>query len=98
MGEITCDNSIQSEWHHRFSHLHLKSLLDVKKMVKGMPEFNLNHEGVCQGCEAGKNTRGPFPLSETPTTDILQLVHSYLSGMLPVTLFGRILILCNLCG
>jgi len=60
-------------------------------MVTGMRKFNLNHEGVCQGCEAGKHTRGPFPSSETQTTDILQLVHSDLTGMLPVTSLGRYL-------
>ena len=57
-------------------------------MVTGMPEFNLNHEGVCQGCEAGKHTRGAFPSSETQTTNILQLVHSDLLGMLPMTSLG----------
>jgi len=57
-------------------------------MVTGMPEFNMNHEGVCQGCAAGKLTRGPFPSSESQTFNILHLVHSNLSGMLPVTSLG----------
>ena len=62
--------------------------LGVRKMVSGMPEFNMNREGVCQGCVVGKLTRGPFPSSESQTTDILQLVHSDLFGMLPVTSLG----------
>ena len=57
-------------------------------MVTGMLEFNMDHEGVCQGCATGKLTKGPFPFSESKTTDILQLVHSELFGMLPVTLLG----------
>eukprot|EP00253_Pinus_taeda_P010706 PITA_10706 len=69
---MTCDPSLQSKlWHRRFAHLHFKALPDVRKMVTCMPEFNLNHEGVYQGCEAVKHTRGPFPSSETQTTDIL---------------------------
>jgi len=84
-GAMTCNTSLQSElWHRIFSHLHYKVLLDVRKMVTSMPEFNLNHEGVCQGCVAGKHTRGPFPSSKSQTTSILQLVHSDLLGMLPV--------------
>eukprot|EP00253_Pinus_taeda_P016183 PITA_16183 len=86
LGAMICDTSLQSElWHRRFAHLHFKALPDVRKMVTGMPKFNLNHEGVCQGCETGKHTRGAFPASETQTTDILQLIHSDLSGMFPVT-------------
>ena len=54
----------------------------------GMLEFSNNHEGVCQGCAVGKHTRGPFPSSVTKTSDVLQLVHSDLFGMLPVTSLG----------
>jgi len=47
-------------------------------------------EGVCKGCAEEYNiTRGPsFPSSVTKTSEILQLVHSDLSGMLPVTSLG----------
>ena len=53
-----------------------------------MPEFKNDHEGVCQGCVEGKHTRGPFPSSVTKTSDVLQLIHYDLSGMLPVTSLG----------
>ena len=53
-----------------------------------MPEFSNNHEGVCQGCAKGKHIRGPFPSSFTKTSDVLQLIHSDLPGMLPVTSLG----------
>jgi len=86
---MTCDTSFQSElWHRRFAHLHFKALPNVRKMVTGMPEFNLDNEGVRQGCEAGKHTKGPFPSSETQATDNLQMVHSDLSSMLLVTPLG----------
>ena len=53
-----------------------------------MPKFHNDHEGICQGCAEGKNTRGPFPSSVTKISDVLQLIHSDLSGMLPVTSLG----------
>lgn len=89
MGEMTCDTSLQSKlWPQRFSHLHFKALLDVRNMVTCILEFKLDHEDVCQGCEVGKHTRGPFPSSESQTTDIVQLVHSDLLGMFLVTSLG----------
>ena len=53
-----------------------------------MPEFKVDQEGVCQGCAEGKHTRGPFPSSYSNTTDILQLIHFDVSGMLRVTSLG----------
>eukprot|EP00253_Pinus_taeda_P027444 PITA_27444 len=89
LGATSCDTSLQSElWHWRFAHLHYKALPDAMKMVTGMPEFKIEHEGVCQGCVEGKHTRGPFPSCDSKTTNILQLVHSDLSGMLLVTSLG----------
>jgi len=45
-------------------------------MVTGMPEFQVEKEGACLGCVEGKLERGPFPSSQSKTSDILQLVHS----------------------
>ena len=45
-------------------------------MVTGMPEFQVEKEGVCPGCAEGKLKRGPFPSSQSKTSDILQLVYS----------------------
>ncbi len=56
--------------------LHYKALLGVRQMVTGMPEFRVEKEGVCLGCAEGKLKRGPFPSSQSKTSDILQLVHS----------------------
>lgn len=89
MGALLSDTSLQSElWHYRFAQLHYKALLEVRNMVTGMLDFNMNHEGVCQGCAIQKHTRGPFPSSEHKTIDILRLVHSDVSGMFPLTLLG----------
>lgn len=97
LGALANDTFLQSElWHRRFAHLHYKALPRVRKMVTGMLEFNMNHEGVCQGCATGKHTKGPFPSSESKTTDILQLFHSDLVWYVACNIVGRILILCNL--
>lgn len=60
-------------------------------MVTGMPEFGLEQKGVCPGCAEGKLKRGPFPSSQSKTFDILRLVHSDLSGMMPMNSLGRYL-------
>ena len=44
-------------------------------MVTKMLEFRVEKEGVCPGCAEGKLKRGPFPSSQSKTSDILQLVH-----------------------
>ena len=86
---MTCDTIRQTELcHRRFGHLHYKALPEARKVVTGMPEFPNNHEGVCKGCVEGKHTRGPLPSSVTKTSDVLELIHSDLFGMLPVTSLG----------
>ena len=89
LGVMSCDTSLQSElWHRRFAHLHYKALPNVRQMVTGMPEFQVEQEGVCPRCAEGKLKRGPFPSSQSKTSDILQLVHSNISGMMPVNSLG----------
>eukprot|EP00253_Pinus_taeda_P032103 PITA_32103 len=81
LGALSCDTSLQFElWHRRFAHLHYKALPDARKTATSMPEFKIEHESLCQRCVEGKHTREPFPSSDSKTTDILQLVHSNLSG------------------
>ena len=67
---------------------HYKALPDVRQMVIGMPEFKVEHEGVCPRCAKGKLTRGPFPSSNSKTTDILQLIYSNISSMILVYSLG----------
>jgi len=56
---MSCDTSLQFElWQRRFAHLCYKALPNARKMVTGMPEFKVEHEGVCQGCVEGKQRRG----------------------------------------
>lgn len=57
-------------------------------MVTGMPTFKAKHEGACPGCAEGNLTRGPFPPSNIKTTNILQLIQSDISGVMPVNSLG----------
>ena len=38
-------------WHKRFAHLHYKALPHVRKMVSGILEISLDHEGVFLVCK-----------------------------------------------
>ena len=37
-------------WHRRLSHVNYKALPIVRKVVTGLPEIQVNHEGFCKGC------------------------------------------------
>ena len=71
-------------WHRRLAHLHYRALPFLKKVVTGLPEFEMQHDGVCRGCALGKNVKKPFPNSETRAEGILDLVHSDLCGLMSV--------------
>jgi len=66
----------------------IKALPNARQMMIGMPKFQVEQEGVCPGCAKGKLKRGPFPSSQSKTSEILQLVHSDISGMMPVNSLG----------
>ena len=49
-------------------------------MVTGMPEVSPKHEGICKGCALGKNTKKSFPISNSRSKGILDLIHSDICG------------------
>ena len=57
-------------------------------MVTGMLEFQVEKEGVCPGCAEENLKRGPFPSSQRKTSNMLQLVHLDISGMMPMNSLG----------
>lgn len=76
-------------WHRRFAHLHYKALPGLRKMVTGMPDLQVEHDGVCRGCALGKNAKGSFPNSDKRSKGILDPVHSDSCGpMLVPSLSG----------
>ena len=52
-------------WHRRLAHVHYRALPIVSKVVEGLPEFQVKHDGVCKGCAKGKNTNKTFPSKES---------------------------------
>ena len=48
-------------WHRRLAHINYKALPYICKVVTGLPELKVDHEGVCNGCAQGKNIKNPFP-------------------------------------
>ena len=48
----------------------------MSKVVTGLPETQIDHEGVSKGCAQWKNTKNPFPSSNNKAKGILDIVHS----------------------
>jgi hypothetical protein len=83
--DLSHDTIILSElWHRGLAHLHYRALLALRKMVTGLPEIQIHHEGVCKGCALGKNVKGSFPSSDNRSKEILDLIHSYVCGPMTV--------------
>jgi hypothetical protein len=52
-------------WHRRLAHINYKALPYICKAVTGLPEFKIDHEGMCNECAQGKNIKNPFPRETT---------------------------------
>ena len=72
-------------WHRRLAHINYKALPHVNKVVTGLLDLKINHEGICKGCAKGKNIKNPFPKSETKTKGTLELIHSDVCGPMSST-------------
>jgi hypothetical protein len=72
-------------WNRIIAHINYKSLPYVSKVVTGLPEFKVDHEGVCKGCAQGKNIKNPFLKSDSKIEGILEIIHSDVCGTIPST-------------
>jgi transposase InsO family protein len=72
-------------WHRILAHINYKALPYVRKVVTGLPEFKVDHEGVCNGCSQGKNIKNPFPERDIKAEGFLEIIHSYVCGPIPST-------------
>jgi hypothetical protein len=72
-------------WHRRFSHLHYKALMVVRKMVTGLPEIQAELDGVRKGCAQGKNVKHSFPNCDSRDKRSLDIVHSDVCGSMSET-------------
>lgn len=71
-------------FHRRFGHPHTQILLHLLKHV---PSINLSNKSIkqvlkyiCEACQLGKNHKLYFLTTETKTSQILELIHTYLWG------------------
>jgi hypothetical protein len=72
-------------WHRRLAHINYKTLPYVSKAVTCLPDFKVDHEGVCKGCAQGKNIKNPFSKSDSKAEGVLELIHSDVCGPMPST-------------
>ena len=72
-------------WHRILSHINYKALPYVSKTVTGLPEFKVDHEGVCNECAQGKNIKNPFPKRDNKAEGVIELIHSDVCGPIPST-------------
>ena len=49
-------------------------------MVIGMPKVSPKHNGICKGCDLGRNTKKSFSRSKNRSKGILDLIHSDICG------------------
>jgi hypothetical protein len=76
--------SLSELWHRRLAHLHYRALPALGKMVTGLPEIHIEHDGVCRDCALGKNVEGSFSSSDNISKGILDLIHTNVCG--PMTI------------
>ena len=81
-------------WHRRMGHAGYENLA---KMVQGnlvkevgvtSSAFRALKTSVCEPCIMGKQTRLPFPESDSVSTEPLELVHMHVCGRMPVASKG----------
>jgi hypothetical protein len=75
-------------WHRRYPHINYQALPFLKKMVEGIPKLQSTHEGIYKGCSLGKNIKKPFPSSKNKSKELLDMIHSYVCGPMPVKYLG----------
>jgi transposase InsO family protein len=78
-------------WHRRLAHLHYRALPALGKMVTGLPEIHIEHDGICRGCALGKNVKGSFPSNDSRSKGILDLIHTNVCGPMFVASLSRCL-------
>jgi hypothetical protein len=60
-------------------------------MVTGLPELQVERDGICRGCALGMNAKGSFPSNDKRFRGILDLVHSNVCGPMTVASLGGFL-------
>jgi transposase InsO family protein len=84
-------NSVSSSelWHRRLAHINYRALLILGKMVTGLPDIQVERDGVCKGCAFGKNVKGSFTSSDNRSKGILDIIQSDLCRQMTVPSLGN---------
>lgn len=56
-----------------------------------VPKFQLKNDGVCKGCDLGKNIKKYFPNSDNRSKGALDLILSYVCGIMPIKSLGGLM-------
>ena len=71
--------------HRRLAHVNYKALPIMTKVVTCLPKIQINYEGVCKEYDQGKDTKNPFPRSNSKEKGVLEIVHSDVCGPMSTT-------------
>jgi hypothetical protein len=84
-------NSVSSSelWHRRLAHINYRALPVLRKMVTGLPDIHVEHDGVCKCCALGKNVKGSFTSKDSKSKGILDIIHSDVCGQMTVPSLGN---------
>ena len=54
-------------WHKKLSHLNFKTMnfLVKRELVRGLPQMEFTHEGLCEACQKGKSKKAPHKSTNT---------------------------------
>ena len=74
---------------HKTCSCTLESITNCEQGGDMLMRYQINHEGVCKGCAQGKNTKNPFPSSDSKAKWILNIVHLDICGPMKTTSLSR---------
>ena len=72
-------------WHYRLGHTNLQAIktLQSNNMVIGLLKERFTTIDLCEGCLFGKMPQHPFPIRQSKSKSLLQLVHNDICGPFP---------------
>ena len=83
LAQVNCGKVHIHETNKILAHIKYKAFPYVSKVVIGLPDLKIEHEGTYKGCAKGKNIKNPFPKSDTNTKGRLELIHFDVCGPMP---------------
>lgn len=83
---LTCKKESIQLWHQRLSH---QNVMHVKDFLRANGINFSDDDFFCEACAYGKQHRLSFSASETKTERCGEMVHSDVSGKMPVPSVGR---------